>query len=86
MEEILKKNGWRLYSSCSCGGVMEMKFDNRLFTGVKIHVRPVQKKWFVKKNNADAAQGGVSDFVAKMFEYGYIKEVAAKSADVETQS
>jgi hypothetical protein len=77
MEEILRKNGWRLYSNCACGGTTEMKFDNRLFAGVKIYVRPAQKKWFVKENNRDIAQGNVSNFNEKMVEHGYIKEVAA---------
>ncbi|MDR0737832.1 MAG: hypothetical protein LBF39_02035 [Prevotellaceae bacterium] len=77
MEEILKRNGWRLYSNCSCGGTTEMKFEYRLFEGVRIHVRPAQKKWFVKKNNRDVGQGNASNFVEKMVEYGYIQEGSA---------
>jgi hypothetical protein len=83
MDEILKRNGWRLYSSCACGGTMEMKFENRLFGGVKIYVRPAQKKWSVKENGRDVAQGGVSSFNVKMVEYGYIKGDASGVSDVE---
>jgi hypothetical protein len=62
-----------------------MKFDNRLFRGIKIYIRPTQKKWFVKQDNRDIGRGGVSDFNEKMVEYGYIKAVAAGNQDVETQ-
>jgi hypothetical protein len=90
MEEILKKNGWSLYSSCSCGGTLEKRFNNRRFEGIWIHIRPNQKKWFVKRNNRDIGQGNPSDFNTKMAEYGYVKEnsgVADASgvSDVEAQ-
>jgi hypothetical protein len=86
MDEILRKNGWRLYSSCSCGGTMEKKFTNRLFEGIVIHVRPLQKKWSVKKRNRDIAQGNPANFNAKMVEYGYIKENASGAPNTEAQS
>jgi hypothetical protein len=72
MEEVLKKNNWRVCYKCSCGGTTEVRLDNRRFLGVKIYLRPTQKKWLVKQYNKDIAHGKDSDFNAKMIEYGYI--------------
>jgi hypothetical protein len=86
MEEILKRNGWRKYSSCSCAGTTEKKFINQRFSGIKICIYPTLKKWVVKQNHRDTGHGGVSNFNEKMVEYGYIKSVASGGQDVETQS
>jgi len=75
MEDLLKKNGWAMFSQCSCGGTNEKKFKNNRFLDVVVFVYPSTKKFTIKKKNRQIAAGNDANFETKLIEYGFIKEI-----------
>jgi hypothetical protein len=62
---LLRNNGWRPFFRVEClYAATEIGYENSLFEGVKIHVWPQIKKWFVRKDGIIIASGKLSDFAA----------------------
>ncbi len=74
MKELLEKNGWTLYSHCSCDGSYKETYINKSrFPEYKIFLRPHRKQFELTRYNTGVAKGKEDIFEQTLKDNGLIK-------------
>lgn len=79
MGDILKRNGWKNYSSCACGGSYNELFRNPNLPRKEVRIFPKLGKWNLYVSNNLTAYGTDCDFIEKMIENKLIENDTEKT-------
>jgi hypothetical protein len=69
MKELLISLGFKMFSSCSCGGTYAEKYKK---SGIVIEIKPKRNVWSMKINGTFTGKGTADNFTEKLTQHGII--------------
>ncbi len=69
MKELLLSLGFKMFSSCSCGGTYEEKYKKGVYL---VEIKPNRKVWSLKISGVFTIKGTAENMQEKLQEYAAI--------------